>query len=180
LERIGVDMSDAQIAEARALIDPVVDGLGIAGRPLAAANASLALPDDPLTSLWQQVTVLREWRGDVHVAVLVANELGPSDCLVLQVGTGRFPLRFARATRKWTDEEWSAAQQRLAAKGWMNADGTMTEAGIDAREQLEAETDRLCEAIWQPIGDEGARRLGELISPIHAAVNAAGTYAALA
>jgi len=38
----------------------------------------------------------------------------------------------------------------------------------------------LCEAVWKPIGEDGAKRFGELITPIHTAVDAAGTYAALA
>ena len=95
LERVGAGLSPDEIAEARSLIDPVVAGLGHGGKPLAAANASVSLPDDPLIALWQQLTVVREWRGDVHIAVLVTNELGPCECLVLQVSTGRFPLRIA-------------------------------------------------------------------------------------
>lgn len=180
IERVGATLTTDQIDEARALVDPVVAGLTLAGRPLAAGNASIALPDDPLTALWQQITVLREWRGDVHIAVLVNNELGPCDCLVLQVGTGRFPMKFAQATRQWTEEEWHSAVGRLAERGWAEADGSISDAGREAREHLEAETDRLCAPIWAPIGDAGARRLTELITPIHDAITAAGTYAALA
>jgi helix-turn-helix protein len=179
LERVGVELSTQQITEARSLIDPVVAGLDLAGKPLAAANAAVALPEDPMVALWQQVTVLREWRGDVHIAVLVTNEVGPCECLVLQVGTGRFPLRLARATRRWDETEWAAASVRLAERGWVAADGTVTPAGIEERDRLEDDTDRLCAPIWRPVGDHGAARLGELIAPIHAAIDAAGTYAAL-
>jgi len=178
LERVGVDMSEDQIAEARSLIDPVVAALDLAGKPLAAANAAVALPDDPLVALWQQLTVVREWRGDVHIALLVANELGPCECLVLQVGTGRFPLRLAQATRRWNEAEWDAAVESLRQRGWMAADATMTPEGIEARNRVEADTDRLCASIWRPIGDSGAARFSELIMPIHNAVEAAGTYAA--
>ena len=177
---MGVDLSTEQIAEARALIDPVVAGLVVAGRPLAAANSSVALPDDPLVALWQQITVVREWRGDVHVAVLVTNDIGPCECLVMQVGTGRFPLRLAQLTRRWDETQWAAAVGSLAERGWADADGTITPAGKQERDRLEAETDRLCAPIWEPIGEAGATRLGELILPIHTAVDAAGTYAALA
>jgi hypothetical protein len=177
LERVGVDLSNEQILEARAIVDPVVDALDLAGKPLAAANAAVALPDDPLTALWQQVTVLREWRGDVHVALLVANEVGPCECLVLQVGSGRFPLWLAQATRKWNEAEWAVALINLAARGWVDSDGVMTPSGIEARERLESDTDRLCEAIWRPVGDQAAARFGELIAPIHDAMDAAGTYA---
>jgi hypothetical protein len=177
LERVGADLSAEQIAEARALIDPVVAGLDIAGKPLTAANAAVALPDDPLVALWQQLTVVREWRGDVHIALLVTNEIGPCECLVLQVGTGRFPMRIARATRRWDDEQWAAAIDSLESLGWVNADGTVTPEGVEARDGIEADTDRLCQSIWRPVGDSGAARFGELIMPIHNAIDAVGTYA---
>ena len=180
LTRVGVTLSPDEIAEARAIVDPVVAGLNLGGKPLASANAAVALPDDPLTALWQQITVIREWRGDVHIATLVSNEIGPSDALAMQVGAGKFPFRLARATRRWTDDEWAAALQRLADRGWANGDGTLTPAGLEAREHVESETDRLCEAIWRDVGDAGARRLGELIAPINTAVTEAGTYAVLA
>ena len=179
VERVGVDLSADQIAEARSLIDPVVAGLDIAGKPLAAANASVALPDDPLVALWQQLTVVREWRGDVHIALLVTNEIGPCECLVLQVGTGRFPMRIAQVTRRWDEGQWAAAIGSLAALGWVNVDGTVTPEGVDARDRIEADTDRLCESIWRPVGDRGAARFSELILPIHRAIDAVGTYAVL-
>ena len=180
LQRMGVDMSSEQIAEARSLIDPVVAGLDVGGKPLAAANGSVALPDDPLVALWQQLTVVREWRGDVHIATLVTNGVGPCDCLVLQVGCGRFPLRLAQLTRRWDEQQWAAGVARLGQRGWAAADGTITPTGLEARDHLEDETDRLCEPIWEPIGDSGATRLRELIAPIHVAAEAAGTYAVLA
>jgi hypothetical protein len=179
-DRVGDGLSPAQIAEARSLIDPVVAGLALGGKPLAAANAAVALPDDPMLALWQQVAVLREWRGDAHIAVLVANEVDPCECLVMQVGTGRFPMWIAQATRRWDETEWAAAIERLAERGWVTEDGTVTPAGTEARQRLEADTDRLCTSIWHPVGDTGAARLGELIAPIHAAIDAAGTYAILA
>jgi hypothetical protein len=180
LDRVGAALPAAQITEASALIDPVVSGLDLGGKALAAANAAVPLPDDPMLALWQQVTVLREWRGDVHVALLVANDVGPCECMVLQVGSGRFPLGVTMATRQWDEREWAAAIARLATRGWVDANGAMTPTGTQERERIEADTDRLCAPIWHAVGDKGASRLGELIAPIHAAMDAAGTYAALA
>jgi hypothetical protein len=179
LDRVGVTYTADEIAEARALIDPVVSGLSLAGKPLAAANAAVKLPDDPIVALWQQVTVIREWRGDVHIALLVANDIGPCACMVLQVGTGRFPLGITQATRQWNEVEWAKAIVELGARGWVDPTGAMTAAGTDAREHIEDETDRLCSPIWGPIGDVGAARLTVLLDRIHQAMTAAGTYAAL-
>lgn len=179
MKRVGVALSAEEIAEARALIDPVVAGADLAGKPLAAANAALDLPADALTALWQQITVLREWRGDAHIALLTANHLGPCDCTVIQTATGRFPLTLARGTRMWDDDQWAAASARLSARGWLAPDGAVTDAGTAAREQIEVETDELCAPLWAPIGADGARRLAALLAPINDAFTAAGTFAAL-
>ena len=178
LRRIGVHLTEDHLAEARSLTDPVVSGADYAGRTLAAANASVPLPADPLVALWQQITVLREWRGDAHLVVLAANRLGPCDCVVLETATGRLPAKLMRATRLWDDEEWAAATARLAARGWLDADGAVTEAGTAARARIEAETDEHCAPLWTPVGDTGARRLAALLAPVDEAFTAAGGAAA--
>jgi hypothetical protein len=65
-------IDDAGVAEANDLLERVADSVGYEGKPIAAGNRSVPLPDDPLTRLWQLTTILREWRGDAHVAVLTA------------------------------------------------------------------------------------------------------------
>ncbi|MEV8035768.1 hypothetical protein [Streptomyces sp. NPDC086182] len=179
MRRVDVRLTDDQLAEARSLIDPVVAGADYAGKVLAAANASVGLPPDPLVALWQQITVVREWRGDAHLVVLAGNGLGPCDCLVLHTATGLLPTALARATRKWDDEEWNAATARLTARGWLDTEGAITDTGRAARERIEVETDEHCAALWTPIGDAGARRFASLIAPIAGAFTAAETFRAV-
>ncbi|MEU9099535.1 hypothetical protein [Streptomyces sp. NPDC048361] len=180
MRRVNVHFSDHHLAEARMLIDTVVTGADYAGKVLAAANASVTLPADPLAALWQRITVAREWRGDAHLVVLADNGLGPCDCLVLHAATGRLPMTLARATRRWDDDEWKAATARLVARGWLDSHGVITEVGSAARERIEVETDAHCAALWAPIGNAGARRLASLIAPITNAFTAAGTFQATA
>ncbi|MEU3739987.1 hypothetical protein AB0E78_23310 [Streptomyces sp. NPDC032198] len=179
MRRVDIHLTDDHLAEARSLIDPVVAGVDYAGKVLAAANASVVLPPDPLVALWQQITVAREWRGDAHLVVLAANGLGPCDCLVLHTATGRLPTALARATRRWDDEEWSAAAARLVARGWLDSHGVITDPGSAAHERIEVETDEHCAALWAPIGNAGARRFASLIAPIANAFTAAGTFQAV-
>ncbi|WP_052397461.1 SCO6745 family protein [Streptomyces sp. NRRL F-5123] len=179
MRRAGVRLTDDRLGEARALIDPVVARADYAGKVLAAANASVALPSDPLVALWQQITVVREWRGDAHLVVLADNGLGPCDCLVLHTASDLLPTALVRATRQWDDEEWAAATARLAARGWLDSDALLTDAGSAARERIEVETDEHCAALWAPAGDAGAHRLASLIAPIADAFAVAGTFPAV-
>ncbi|MET9496078.1 hypothetical protein [Streptomyces sp. NPDC006552] len=179
MRRVDVHLPDDHVAEARSLIDPVVAGADYAGKVLAAANASIPLPPDPLVALWQQITVAREWRGDAHLVVLADNGLGPCDCLVLHTATGSLPTALARTTRQWDDGEWSAATARLVARGWLDSHGVVTDTGSAARERIEVETDEHCATLWAPIGNAGARRFASLIAPITDAFTAAGTFQAV-
>lgn len=121
-------------------------GLDLAGKPLAAAEASLPVPDDAIGALWRRATVLREFRGDCHVAVLVAAGLGGCTANALQVATGR-GTENQRTARGWSEQEWDTALADLRARGWVDTGGTATETGRSARERLEDATDRACTAF---------------------------------
>lgn len=176
MARVGATLTPDDLAEATTLLTTVMDNLDLAGRPIAAGNRAVERPADPLVALWQMVSVLREWRGDAHLALLVANEVGPCDCTVLQVTTGRAPAGVTRAMRQWTDDEWAAATGRLVERGWFDEAGAVTELGSNEREQLEVATDELCARVWEPIGEAAMQRVGSLITPIHEAFDAVGTF----
>ena len=76
------DLSAADIAEATTISESMVDGVGDAGKPLAAANRAIQVPDDPYIRLWQLITIVREWRGDAHIGVLNAAPLTAVEALV--------------------------------------------------------------------------------------------------
>src|SRR3954447_25162893 len=67
-------LPDADVAEAVRLLRRATDlaATDVAGRPLFAGLVSLPWPADPLGRLWHATNLLREYRGDVHVAANVA------------------------------------------------------------------------------------------------------------
>jgi hypothetical protein len=155
----GDDMRTAAALAAAAAAE--ADG---AGRPLAAANAALPLPEPPHLAMWQAVTVLREHRGDGHVTALLSHGVGPTEALVLAAAGQRAPAELLRAARRWTDAEWAGATESLAARGWVKPDGTITDAGRSARYDIEVLTDRLA---LQPYAALGAGRVDELFGALH-------------
>ncbi|MEV0793675.1 hypothetical protein [Kribbella sp. NPDC050459] len=140
----------------------------IAGRPIAAANAALDWPDEPHLALWQATTILRESRGDGHVATLVAAGLTPCQALVTISAAGGPSKEVFQLNRRWSDDEWAAASDDLRSRGLLDTDGALTERGRALRQQVEDTTDSLADQGWQALGDELATELHDLVRPLSA------------
>jgi hypothetical protein len=148
------------------------------GRPLYAGHADLAWPADPVSRLWHAATLLREWRGDAHVAVLTAHGLSGLEALITHTATGRgFLPATAKATRGWSDEEWDAGLARLAGRGLLDGEA-LTDAGRRLRADVEAATDALSAAPWEHLGPERTGRVVELGKRLSGAVAGNGAYPA--
>jgi hypothetical protein len=153
------------LAEAAELAREAALAAGTAGRPLAAANADLPWPGEPHLVLWHAINVLREQRGDGHIAALQVAGLDPCEALVSFAAIGAAPEEVF-ASRGWSVQEWSAARDRLAARGWIDAAGQATERGQQGRDEVEWRTDRLADAPWRALGPGRAQRLAELTGPL--------------
>jgi hypothetical protein len=145
-----------------------------AGRPLGAANAALDWPDEPHLVLWQASTILRESRGDGHVTALVGAELSPCQACVTISAVGGPSKKVFQLNRRWSDAEWAEAKEDLQARGLLDADGVLTDAGRALRQEVEDTTDRLAEQGWKAFGDSNAEELDRLVRPISGAIMAAG------
>jgi hypothetical protein len=125
------------------------------GRPLYAGHADLDWPDAPHLVMWHALTLLREHRGDGHIAALAEAGLSGIEALVTHCATGDgFLDAFARSSRGWTQEEWDATASGLAARGLFDQEGALTEAGQALRDQVEDDTDRMAAAPWDYLGEQ--------------------------
>jgi hypothetical protein len=161
------------VGEALALARRLCSGLTAAGRPLYAAHAQLDWPDADLLALWHAATLVREHRGDGHVAVLVSRGVDPVEATLLD-GAWSGKDRFLRSTRGWSDDELAAGAGRLRDRGWFDEQGALTDEGRAARDELEAATDAASLAPWESFGLDDTARLAELVSPLRKAVLEAG------
>ncbi|MFI5893998.1 hypothetical protein ACIA5D_28250 [Actinoplanes sp. NPDC051513] len=159
------------VADAADLLATAACSADMPGRVLAAAHADLPWPSDPVTRLWHAATILREHRGDGHVAALLTAGVDGCESLVWRVGLDGDRLReVTQPARGWTDEEWQGAARRLEKRGWLTAGGSVTAEGRDAYEGVEALTDRLAAGPWQRIGEAATDRCAELLAPLVARV----------
>jgi hypothetical protein len=163
---LGDAVHDPALSEAAGLARAAAEAGGRAGRPLFAANADLPWPAEPHLMLWQATTLLREYRGDGHVAALTAAGVDGCESHVSLVAAGALSREVLQPNRGWSDEEWDAATDRLRDRGWLDKDGRVTDGGHDARREIERQTDELALRPWLALGDDKSERLAELATPL--------------
>ncbi|MFY9916840.1 MAG: hypothetical protein WAL26_00360 [Mycobacterium sp.] len=144
------------------------------GRALFAANAALPWPSEPLATLWHAVTLLREQRGDAHVAVLTSSGLSGRECNVLHAAAGRVPAEMIMRSRDYDENQWRQYQERLADRGLLHADGALTDAGAALKQHIEDTTDALALSALDALDDVEVEELFRALTPIARAVVAAG------
>lgn len=171
-------LSSPEVAEAARIARAAAAAAPTAGRALAAANAALHWPEPPHLVLWQAQTVLRESRGDGHVAALVLAELDPVETLVVFAADHGMDADWLRERRGWSEAQWAAGVERLTARGLVQGGG-LTAAGAALRAEVEAHTDALSDTPWRSIGEDAAERLVELVTPLVTAIVAGEGVAAV-
>ena len=144
------------------------------GRPLFAGHASLPWPDEPHLVLWHAQSLLREFRGDGHIAALTVEGLSGLDALVSHGASGDVPAAVLQRTRAWSDDDWAAAVASMAERGLVDGAGAFTEAGRAQRARVEETTDRLAARPYEALGDDACAQLRETGKKLSALVVQAG------
>ncbi|MFI6011040.1 hypothetical protein ACIBAG_19840 [Streptomyces sp. NPDC051243] len=172
-------VTSREMAEAARLALRATEACSRSARPLYSAHADLPVPEEPHLACFHAATLLREHRGDGHLAVLTAAGLDGLEAVVTHTATGKgMTPKWVRATRGWTQEDWDAASARLRERGLLDDAGELTQAGIALREEIESETDRLDRAPYEHLGAEAVARLTELGAGFARAAAMAGAFPA--
>jgi hypothetical protein len=166
----------ASFPAAADLLLELTDGLDVSGRALYAGLAGLPVPgpDDPAGRLWRAADLVREHRGDGHIAAWVG-ELDSAEVTVLSELWWDIEPDSYVWTRGWDGDDVAAARVRLTARGLLDGDGGLTPAGRELRERIERATDLGARAVIDRLGDR-AEELFALLQPISEAMTGPGGY----
>ncbi|MDQ3148011.1 MAG: hypothetical protein M3R01_13980, partial [Actinomycetota bacterium] len=174
LEAILGDADGEAVERVGAALRRAVATLDATGRPLFSGLGSLPWPTVPLGVLWRGCELVREHRGDSHVAVCVAAGLDPVSMTVLTELWLGMPSGSYLATRGYGTDALEGALERFEALGFVE-DGMFTGEGRAYRAELERRTDALQQGLVDALGDD----LDEVLSRCDewsAAVVAAGAF----
>ena len=141
------------------------DALAGSGRVLFAAHRQWPRPEDPLVSAWLALNCLREYRGDTHFAVLLADDISGTQAGLLHDAYLNYPGEWIARSRGADDAALAIAMADLESRGLATA-GRVNEAGLALRERIEARTDQLTERPWRTLGEPRTVQLLDLIEPV--------------
>ncbi|GAB3165488.1 hypothetical protein GCM10027258_88360 [Amycolatopsis stemonae] len=166
---LGDAVTSPEMRRAAALLREAAETVveDVTGRPLFAAHAALPWPAEPHLILWHAQTLLREYRGDAHVAALLTAGLSGIEALVTHAASGAVPAETLRTSRSWSEDDWNRAVSGLRERDWLtgDADPAFTPAGAARRAQIEQATDENSVAPYAHIGESACVELQTLVRP---------------
>jgi helix-turn-helix protein len=162
---LGDAIGSPETEEAAALARKAAEACRPEGRPLYAGHASLDWPSEPHLVLWHAISLLREYRGDGHIAAMVVEDIGGSEALVTHAAAGDISADVLRTSRQWPQNEWDAAVDGLRSRGLLDIAGEFTDAGRALRDRIEQRTDELALRPWEALGEDDCAQLRSLVRP---------------
>jgi Helix-turn-helix family len=164
LRRILGDLVDTpDFPRAVELLTHAATSAPLEGRPMYAALRALPLPEEPVARLFHAASLLREHRGDGHIAALMAEGIGGLEAhVLLAVDLGIPATTFGRIhhhpTALLTD-----LIEGMKARGLIRDEKTFTPAGRQVKNRVETLTDDLAAVPYEVLE---TAELDELIAAL--------------
>ena len=172
LRRLLGEPDARQVGRAVELLRRGLEAAEGAGHALFSGLKSLPFPADPVGQLWRCCDMLREHRGDSHIAVWTKALVRPIEIQLMSELQMGIPLKTYSATRGWTIAQMDAAIEGMRSKRWMDGDGLSSD-GREFRERIESETDAMEVPVVDAIGGDLDELLG-ILRPWATAIVTAG------
>lgn len=176
VRRILGDLADSPaVASAADLATKAATSAPTEGRPLYAGLRTLPVPDEPVARLWHAANLLREHRGDGHVAALVSERIGGLEAHALHAVSQGMPAeRFGRI-HHLPAATLDGLARRMRSRGLVDDAGRITDLGRATKERVETLTDELAAPAYAILSPAEVDRLVADLGPLAAALDAVGS-----
>jgi hypothetical protein len=136
---------------------------------------TLPIPDEPVARLWHSANLLREHRGDGHVAALVSEGIGGLESHALYAVSQGMPAETFGRLHHLPAATLAAVAGRMRDRGLIDDAGRISGTGRETRERIEALTDDLAAPPYDILTPAELDQLIAELEPLAAALAAAGS-----
>ena len=174
LRRILGDRVDTPaFARATELLSRAATSAPSQGRPMYAALLALPVPDEVVARCFHAASLLREHRGDGHIAALMVEDVGGLEAHVLLALDISLPAAQFGRLHHLPAAQIEAVVDGLRHRGLVDDDGWFTEQGRAVKRRVEEITDDLAAQPYEVLDPEERDELVRLLEPIAALLLAA-------
>ncbi|MET0146798.1 MAG: MarR family transcriptional regulator [Ilumatobacteraceae bacterium] len=136
------------------------------GRPMYAALRSLPIPDDVVARIFHAASLLREHRGDGHIAALMIEGVGGLEAHVLFALDMGMPAKQFGRIHHLPAAQLTAVIDGMRARGLIGDDGWLSEPGRAAKQRVEAYTDDLAAKPYESLEPSELDELMAILEPL--------------
>jgi hypothetical protein len=178
LRRILGDLVETRgLARAAELLAKASVSAPTEGRVMYAGLRTLPMPEEPVARLWHAANMLREHRGDGHVAALVSEQIGGTEAHVLSaLDMGIYPAESFGRIHHLPKARLAEVMNGLRSRGLVDASGRFTDDGRATKDRIEALTDALAGAPYAGLEPAELDQLVAALDPISRRLEATGSY----
>jgi hypothetical protein len=177
LRRILGDLVDSPgLSRAAELLAKASTSAPTEGRVMYAGLRSLPMPAEPVTRLWHAANMLREHRGDGHIAALLSERIGGTEAHVLSaLDAGVYPAESFGRIHHLPKARLAEVMDGLRDRGLLDAAGRLTDTGRATKDRVEALTDALAAAPYEGLEPAELDELVAVLEPIATRLAATGS-----
>ena len=162
---LGDAVDTPAFARATDLLLKAASSAPVEGRPMYAALRSLPVPDDVVARMFHAASLLREHRGDGHIAALMTAGIGRLEAHVLLALDMDLPAEKFGRIHHLPAAQIAAVIAGMRARALIGDDGWLTERGRAVKHRIEALTDDLAARPYEILSAEELEELQSLLDP---------------
>jgi hypothetical protein len=163
---LGDHVDSPAFARATDLLLRAATSAPLEGRPMYAALRAIAIPDDVVARLFHAASLLREHRGDGHIAALMIEGVGRLEAHVLYALAMDMPAENFGRIHHLPAAQLAGVIDGMRERGLIDDDGWLSEPGRAVKQRVEALTDDLAAKPYESLEPGELQELMAVLEPL--------------
>jgi len=170
---LGDHVDTPEFSRAADLLTRAATSAPYEGRPMYAALRAIPIPDDVVARLFHAASLLREHRGDGHIAALMVEGVGGLEAHVLLALDMGMPAEKFGRIHHLPAAQRTAVVDGMCERGLIGDDGWLSAEGRAVKQRVEALTDDLAANPYECLEPGELDELMATLEPLAARLVAA-------